>query len=110
MNSYDGNASWRRMIACVAIDDFGLAVEVMDSPSLAGRPIVLLQSASQPLDGSGQPVGEPTIDVLRRTFYDGPFAGSVRGLVWDDASGDFPYSFLEPVTADIRFRSHNMGH
>lgn len=48
MNSTDGNAGWRRMIACVSIHGFGLAVELMDTPSLSGRPVVLLHSSSQP--------------------------------------------------------------
>lgn len=64
------------MIACVAIDDFGLAVEVMDSPSLAGRPIVLLQSASQPL------VVEASAAARQ--------GGVVRGMDWISAQAACP--------------------
>lgn len=48
MNSLRVTAPWRRMIAFVHVDSFGLAVEQADNPLLAGRPVVLLHSESMP--------------------------------------------------------------
>lgn len=48
MNSYRKGSAWRRMIAFVHMDNFGLAVERQENPALAGRPVVLLHSESIP--------------------------------------------------------------
>lgn len=41
-------AAWRRMIAFVQVENFGLAVEGRENPGLAGRPVALLHSEAQP--------------------------------------------------------------
>lgn len=49
MNSHKKTAGWRRMIACVRVDTFGIAVERMDNPLLQDRPVALLHGEALPL-------------------------------------------------------------
>jgi DNA polymerase-4 len=48
MNSYPKSVAWRRMIAFVQVDNFGLQVEQTANPDLAGRPVALLHSDALP--------------------------------------------------------------
>lgn len=49
MNSYKKTLGWRRMIAFVRLDTFGIAVERLDNPLLQGRPVALLHTEALPL-------------------------------------------------------------
>ncbi|HEX4869874.1 MAG TPA: hypothetical protein VFV15_04005 [Moraxellaceae bacterium] len=56
MNSHKTGNGWRRMVACVQVPGFGLAVEALDNPGLAVRPVALLHSATQALVTEATPV------------------------------------------------------
>jgi DNA polymerase-4 len=76
MNSLRMAAPWRRMIAFVHVDSFGLAVEQAENPGLAGRPVVLLHS-----------------DALPRLVEASPEAralGLRTGMEWETASAGCP--------------------
>lgn len=76
MNSFRKGASWRRMIAFVRMDNFGLAVEQQENPALAARPVVLLHSESMPR--------------LLEVSAEASAGGLHPGMDWEDALRQCP--------------------
>lgn len=76
MDSHKNDPAWRRMVACAAAADFGIAVERRDNPLLAARPLVLLHP--------------PAHAVVAEVSAEAAALGLVPGMPWAAAQAARP--------------------